>query len=218
MHLVWFRERGCGLLRRVRFFASLRMTVEGAACAHWIIRHFELETLFSIVRPREHRNVLYYVRWRSYERAATPSATSDCELRAERVWVDQEAAGARALVGEGVFRVEEDAGVERKATAANAAGELVTQLLHLLDAQVELSAPAIRKLLPVGLAGRASGGELVERGSDLGKRHSNPLRNADEGDPAQGVPAVAPLISIGAATGDEPLPLVKVERGNRNAA
>src|SRR5690606_36012904 len=133
-----------------------------------------------------------------------------------RVGVEHARAGA--LVTEAVALVDDLADTEGQAAAADASGQAVAQADQLLDAVVEVRAPGGRDRLPVALGGGAPLGQAIEFGLDLAQRDAHSLRDADEGDPAQHVARVAPLVSAGATTGDQALALVEVQGRHRDAA
>jgi hypothetical protein len=98
---------------------------------------------------------------------------------------------------------------EGETAAADALGEMVAELSHQLDALVEVVAPALRDARPVLPGGRAVVGQQGQRLADAGERDAQALRGADEGDPAQGVTAVAALVAGGAAAVDQTLALLE---------
>ena len=128
--------------------------------------------------------------------------------------LDHESAWAGACCGEFVAGVGQCAGVQGQAAAADAAGEVVAQADELGDACVEFVAPALGDAGPVGAGGGAVVGEFLEGLADAGQGHADALGDADEGDPAQGVAAVAALVSAGAAAVDEALAFVEVQGGD----
>lgn len=128
--------------------------------------------------------------------------------------LDHEAAGSGARGGEFVVGVGQGAGVQGQAAAADAAGEVVAQADELGDARVEFVAPLFGDGGPVGAGGGAVVGEGFEGLADAGQGHADALGDADEGDPAQGVAAVAALVAAGAAAVDEPLAFVEVQGGD----
>src|SRR4051794_28382888 len=122
-------------------------------------------------------------------------------------WSTHEATWPRAVLAEAVVRVDEAAAVDGEASAADAPGEVVAQLLEAPDAVVELLAPLRREPLPVRAGRGAPVGQGVERGPDLGQRDAHALRDADERQPAQHLATEAALVAGRAAAGDQPLAL-----------
>src|SRR6185312_13654601 len=116
-------------------------------------------------------------------------------------WSTHEAPRPRPVLAEAVVRVDEAAAVDREAAAADAAGEVVAQLLETPDAVVELLAPLRGELLPVGAGRGAPVGQGVERGPDLGQRDADALRDADERQPSEHLAAEAALVAGRAAAG-----------------
>lgn len=124
---------------------------------------------------------------------------------------DHEAAGSGAVLGELVVGVGEGAGAQGQAAASDAVAEVVAQAGELGDACVEFVAPLGGQVGPVGAGGCAVVGELVQGLADAGQGDAHALGDADEGDPAQGVAAVAALVSAGAAAVDEAFAFVEVQ-------
>src|SRR5581483_5703073 len=117
----------------------------------------------------------------------------------------QQAAGARALGGEDVVRVDQAAGLEGEAAAADALGEAVAQSLHAGDPLVDLAFPALGGAFPDGAVEDRVRGEEAQHLADDRERHADTLRGADEGDPAQGAPVVAALVAGRTTAVDQPL-------------
>ena len=115
-----------------------------------------------------------------------------------------EAAGA-------VVRVVKLAPFQSEAAASNALGKFVAQRDEQPDTLVEFCMPAARKSLPVALVGRPLSGERFEGLADLVQRQPDALGDVDEGQPAQNVAVVAPLVSGSPLRLDQPLALVKAE-------
>jgi hypothetical protein len=127
-------------------------------------------------------------------------------------------AGACPAFTEDVVRVGQDAAFQGEAAAADAVREVVAEAVELPDAFVQLRAPCLGEPGPVVPGGCAPLGELGERLADGGERDADALGGADEGDPAQGVTAVAALVARGAAAADQALGLVEVQGGDGGAA
>jgi hypothetical protein len=127
-------------------------------------------------------------------------------------------AGAGALAAERVVRVDELTVGQRQAATADAAGEAVPEVLQLADPVVEVGAPPRGQPCPVGGSGIPVGRQPVERLLDAGERDADALGGADERHPAQHRALVAPLVPGGAAGGDQAAFLIKVQRGDRDAA
>jgi NAD(P)H-dependent FMN reductase len=117
-----------------------------------------------------------------------------------------------------VVGVGQLAAVDGQAAASDAVGEVVAQLLQTADSLIECVLPAARQAFPVAAGGHPTVGEVPQHRGDVGQRDAHPLGNADEGDDAQRVTAVAALVAAGAPAGDEALAFVEVQRRNRDAA
>jgi histidine triad (HIT) family protein len=144
-------------------------------------------------------------------RAALPETVAPQELRGE-------VPRAGAVAAEDVVGVRQLAVGYRQASAADAPGQAVAQVLQLADPLVEVAAPARGKPGPVLAGGCPPGGKRVEGGPDPGQRNADTLRGTDERHPAQHRPRVTPLVACRPARGDQALGLVEVQRGNRHAA
>src|SRR3712207_4065297 len=98
-----------------------------------------------------------------------------------------------ALGGHLVVGVGQPARLEAQAPAADAAVQPVPQQLDPADLLVEPGPPGVAEAVPVGLGRRTPIGKGRERRPDLVEAEADPLRGADERDPAQGrlwVPAL----------------------------
>src|SRR5579875_588720 len=146
---------------------------------------------------------------RRRERPAGPSPT--------RRIADPEA-GAGAAGPGAVARIGERTAVERQAAAADALGEAGAQALELRDALVDPCGPCAREARPVPPAGGAVRGQLLELGGDLVEREPDPLREHDEGDPAQDGPGVAAVPRALAGRADQAAVLVEAQRRGGDAA
>src|ERR1700730_12873843 len=89
-----------------------------------------------------------------------------------------------------------------------------------MDARPQLSPEVLSQPLPVRRAGDlAFGYRLGQSGPDLRERKSGLLAYPDHGDPAQHIPAVAPLVPGGAVGADQSLSFVEPQsRRSRTAA
>src|SRR5690606_3206082 len=104
-----------------------------------------------------------------------------------------------------------------EAAAADAVGEACAQLLQLGDPAVKSGGPPGRHLGPVFLTRCPALRQAGQRGADLGQRDANLLADADDGDAAQHVTIIAPLVAGGAVAADEALAFVEVQRRDGNA-
>ena len=124
----------------------------------------------------------------------------------------------RARGSQDVPGVSQRAGRHRKATAADAAGELVPEAGKLPDPLVEVPLPAGGQLAPV-LRGRGPAlGQGIERGLDRRKRNSEPLGHLDDRDAAEHLARIAALVPSAPPARDEALRLVEVDGGHGDAA
>src|SRR5919198_2685941 len=117
-----------------------------------------------------------------------------------------------------VVPVDEGAALQRKAAAPDAAREPVADGLEDRDALVQLAAPAAGEPLPVALRRGSVLRQRVERPANPLERDPGRLAGLHEGDPAEGDAGVAALVSLRAAGGDQPLPLVEAQRRGRDPA
>jgi len=124
---------------------------------------------------------------------------------------------AGAVGGEHVVGIGECARSQAQATAAYAVGEIVAQPLQVQDPVIEVGAPASGQPGPVPAGRNPIGGQCGQRCTDTGQRNAQPVRHPDEGNPPQGVAAVAALVARRAAAGDQSLPLVEVQSRDRHA-
>src|SRR5690606_38927799 len=139
------------------------------------------------------------------------------EWAASFVLVADEVAGPAAVLSGVVVGVEQAAGPQRQAAAADAAVEAVAQALDEGDLLVEAGAPGARDAGPVVLGGGARVGQLGQGVADLVEGQAHPLGDPDERDPAQHVALVAALVAGGAGRRDEPLGLVVAQGGGGHA-
>src|SRR2546425_1336834 len=116
-----------------------------------------------------------------------------------------------------VSGVEQAAGLQRQAAAADARVQPRTNRLEGRDPLVELSGPAAREPLPVTLGGLPVRQCVECRANPLERDAGDPAR-LHERDAAKGDARIPPLIAVRPARVDEPLPLVEAERGLRHAA
>src|SRR5260370_10245352 len=88
-----------------------------------------------------------------------------------------------------------------------------------MDARPQLLPEVLSQPLPVLRAGDlAVGYRLGQSGPDLRERKSGLLAYPDHGDPAQHIPAVAPLVPGGAVGADQPLSFVEPQSRRPRAA
>lgn len=125
---------------------------------------------------------------------------------------------ARSASAELVARVDQGAFGEGQATAADAFGEPVPHPLKPLDTAVEFGAPTFGCSDPELVGGSFAFGQQCEHVADDRQRDAQMVRGSDEGDPPEGLSAVAALVSGRASAVDEPLPLVEAKGGRWNAA
>src|SRR5918996_4230724 len=117
-----------------------------------------------------------------------------------------------------VVGVQEPAGVDGQAAAADAGREPVAQRLERRDLPVEVVAPAAREPLPVA-AGRGSvGGERCERAADPLEWYAGGSPGLDDRDAAKDGSVVAALVPARSVGGDQPLRLVEAEGRGGDAA
>src|SRR4051794_1530764 len=114
--------------------------------------------------------------------------------------------------------IEQCTGAERETAAADARRQAPADRLERRDALVELPAPAAREPLPVALRRCLSHRQLVERGPDPVERDAGCLPRLQERDAPQGDACVAPLVSVGPPSRDEPFALVEAKGRLRDAA
>ena len=117
-----------------------------------------------------------------------------------------------------VDRVEEAAGAEREAAAADAGGEVVADALEQRDALLDVVPPGAREALPVALRRRLAGGQQRQRGADRGQRDARRSARLDDGDAAQDGALVAALVAVASLRVDQPLGLVEAQGRGRDAA
>ena len=132
--------------------------------------------------------------------------------RAQRRCVRLEEDGAGAARGHLVAGVVQRARLEAQAAAADAAVELVAQPLDPLDLLVEPRPPGAAEPGPVGLGRRAVLGKGGEGLADLVEAEADPLRGADEREPAQRRLLVAALVARRAHRADQAPGLVEPDR------
>src|SRR5581483_7728691 len=124
----------------------------------------------------------------------------------------------RAFTPGAVAWVEQAAALEREATAADAAGELVAQALERLDAALQLVVPAGREALPVNGRRVAAVRQGSEGAAHRLERDAHALGDLDDGDAPQHAAPVAPLIAGRARRRDQAERLVVAQRRGRDAA
>ena len=113
--------------------------------------------------------------------------------------------------------VGQGAGLEAQAAAADAAVQPVAEPLDPLDLLVEARPPGLAEPGPVGLGRHPAVGQGGQRVADLLEAEPDPLRRADERDPAQRGLLVAALVARRTHRGDQPLRLVEPDRRRRHA-
>ena len=125
----------------------------------------------------------------------------------------------RSLPGHAVRRIVERAAVEREATAADAAVQLVPQPPHALDPVLQFPAPLPGQPLPITSRRCAVGGEGLQRIPDFRQAETQCPGDADDGDPAQDGPVEHTLVAGPPFRIDQSLFLVKPEsrRGDATA-
>src|SRR2546429_3461029 len=116
-----------------------------------------------------------------------------------------------------VAGVEEAAGLQREAAAADARRQSRANRIEGRDPLVELRGPAARQPLPVAFR-RLRVRERVERRADPLERDARGLAGLHERDAPQRHTWVAALVPVGAPRGDQPLALVEAQRRLRDAA
>lgn len=121
---------------------------------------------------------------------------------------------ARTLAGLGqlVVGIEQAARLHRQAAAADAAGQLVLQLLDGLAALLERRLPAPGGAFPVALTRAPVQRHLGKGVLHVGEGNAQPLGHRDQRHPPEHVPRVAPLVARGAFGGDQAERLVVVQR------
>src|SRR5689334_2349733 len=129
-----------------------------------------------------------------------------------------EIVGASAERTRLVLGIEQCAGAEREAAAADACRQPPANRLERRDALVELARPAAREALPVALRRRLAGGQPVECGPDPLERDSGGLARLHERDAAQGDRREAALVALRPPRRDQALALVEAQRRLRDAA
>src|SRR5581483_4336198 len=149
------------------------------------------------------------VSWTAYVIAASLSHVCSSFSEANR---------ARPLCGEHVAGVRQRATAQTQAAAADAVCEVVAQPLQVHDAVVEVLTPAGRQPRPVSACRHAVLRQRRQRFANFGQRDAEALRHPDERHPAKDVAGVAALVARRAPAGDQPLALVEVKRGDRDAA
>src|SRR3569623_513849 len=117
----------------------------------------------------------------------------------------EQRAGTRSLPAELVGRVAKRAVLERQAAAADAIAEPVAQALQQKDLVIDGVGPTGRESRPVLFGRRPSLRQAREAGADLGQRDADVLRNPDNGDSAQHLAVVAPLVARSSVRADQAL-------------
>ena len=132
-----------------------------------------------------------------------------------REWLASRAGAASC---QRVVRVEEFAGLERQAAAADALVKLITQAPERLDALLEFVAPQARQARPVGAVRCTRIRQFGKCAGDALEADADALRTADEGNPAQHVAAILALVAAAAFGTDQSACLIEVQRRYRHAA
>jgi len=132
--------------------------------------------------------------------------------------VREEVSRSGSLAADDVVGVRERARAQREAAAADAVCQATTEGLEHPDPLVESLSPSARDASPFLRRGRLVDWKLLECLDDLFERQPDPLGDADEGDPPQHVPSVAPLVPLGPLGSDQPASLVEPDGGRREAA
>jgi hypothetical protein len=117
-----------------------------------------------------------------------------------------------------VVRVEQAAGVDRQAAAADAGCEPVAKCLQRGYPLVEVVPLGAREPFPVAPGGGASDGECVQRGADPLERDAGCAAGLDQRDPAQGGALITALIPARAVGGDQAPAFVEAKCGGRDTA
>jgi len=117
-----------------------------------------------------------------------------------------------------VVGVEQFAGVDREAAAADAGREPAAKSLQRFDLAVELVAPASGEPFPVAARGRAAGRQRLDRGTDSLERDPGGAAGLDQRDAPQDRAFITALIAARATRGDQPLRLLEAQRRRRDAA
>jgi hypothetical protein len=94
-------------------------------------------------------------------------------------------AGSRAARRGAVTGIREPAPAERETSAPDTFGEPAPEALEFGDSFVDARCPLARQPRPVAARRDVIFGQFGQFGRDLVKRQPNPLREHDEGDPAQ---------------------------------
>jgi hypothetical protein len=114
--------------------------------------------------------------------------------------------------------VVEGAPGEGEAAAADAVGEAGAEALEVGDLRVDAALPGEGDAVPFGGGGHVVGGQVGQRVADLVQGQADALGGADEGEAAEGGPAVAALAAGGAFGVDEAQVLVVAQGGRGGAA
>jgi hypothetical protein len=119
---------------------------------------------------------------------------------------------------EHVARIGQATPIDGQATAPDALGEIVTEVLELGDALVQVRPPLHREPGPVAAAGGAAITQAAQGLADLAQRDPHPLGGSNERHPTKDITLVAALIAGRSPTGDEAAGLVEMKGRNRHTA
>lgn len=122
-----------------------------------------------------------------------------------------ESSRTRALLAELITWVGQRAVVDGQAAAADAAGEVVAELLETVNSLVQRCLPASGQSLPVGPGGGAAIRQLGKGRADVCQGDADALCDADKGHAAKHLAPVASLVAGGAPAADKTLSLVEVQ-------
>jgi len=117
-----------------------------------------------------------------------------------------------SVFSEPVVPVPEFASFEGETSTADAIGETVSELFGLADPVVQLLAPGVRELFPIGLGWSPFARQLCQGIADPAKRDAHCLANLDDGYASQGVACEPSLVSVCPDAPYEALPLIEPER------
>jgi hypothetical protein len=143
--------------------------------------------------------------------STAPAAEARASDMARHAAVSLEIARARTVPGRLVVGIEELAGVDREAAAADAGREPVAERLESGDALVDVVTPAAGQPLPVAAGRGAVRGKGRKSCTDPSEGNSRRAARLDQRDPPKDGPLVSALVSSCSARDDQAFLLVEAE-------